>query len=135
MEPSEKAKLTAIAYYGELNSKLFLSAALLMIISLPFIYADVPNQYVTPFLSILIIALLAGLTFSPIRTTIELINVATAACALVVFEYFAIQAYQATADPQNLFFLVNQLLSILFLFSLYASLHVVVRRHAFPQPE
>ncbi len=94
---------------------MFLASGILMLITLPFLYARIPSPLLVSVFIILGIGLLAGLT-RPGSRGILAFNTLISGIALVIFEYFAVTAYYGN---DGTFFLVNQVLAFLFFFSLY----------------
>jgi hypothetical protein len=91
-------------YYGVYVRRLFLVAGLIQLLSLP---------YLDSFISI-------PLFFSTLAILVIVLNLFTSIVGLVVFEYFAVTAY-SNENTTMLFFLINQMLALIFFFSLYYS--------------
>lgn len=104
-------------YYGDLVRKLFMSAAVVMLVGLPFVYDNVPIPLFISLLAILVIGILAGLT-NPKNFLIMFLNTLIALVAVVAFEFFAVSAL---IKNMAFFFVANQLLALIFLFALYYS--------------
>ena len=104
-------------YYGDLVRKLFMAAAVVMLVSLPVFSKEIDTSLVLSLMGILLVSLAAGY-MSPVSKTSAWFNVLIAAGGLFVFELAAVQAYVPTNGVTS-FFLVNQALAVLFLFSLY----------------
>ena len=111
-------KLT-LHYYGDMVRALFMLAALVMIITLPFVYKLLPVPLPVSILIILFLGIFAALT-NPLQISSVIINAFFSIGAFLVFEYFAIDAY-IKYTIINLLFWTNQLLSIIFLFAIYYS--------------
>lgn len=103
-------------YYGDLVRKLFISAAIIMLVTLPFFQKFIfAPTYVSAGV-ILIVALVAGLT-SPKRKEIVLFDTLVALIGTVIFEYHAVVAY--SLPDAKFFFFTSQLLALIFLLALY----------------
>jgi hypothetical protein len=106
-------------YYGVYVRRLFLVAGLIQLLSLPYLdsFISIPLFFST--LAILVIVFFAGLT-NPKQRWVANLNLFTSIVGLVVFEYFAVTAY-SNENTTMLFFLINQMLALIFFFSLYYS--------------
>lgn len=105
-------------YYGDIVRILFVTAGLIMLITLPFFGNLIPVPYFASIIIILTIAILAGLT-NPVQKWIAMIDTGVSVVAFVGFEYYAIQAFSQKSD--FLFFSINQVLAIIFFVALYYS--------------
>lgn len=103
-------------YYGDIVRKMFFLAAILMLAGLPFFNDRLPVPTIWSLVAIVTIGFLAGLT-NPVNKLPALINTATSAVAVIIFEYFAVTIYQNLGA--DLLFLANQALAIIFLVALY----------------
>lgn len=97
--------------------KLFISGAIVMAATLPFFANQIFAPYLVSIIGILIVSVAAGLT-SPIFFWSSVLNIVIALFAVAAFEYCAIQAYIVFGYMDS-FFLVNQILALLFLVALY----------------
>lgn len=107
-------------YYGDVVRKLFLVAALLMVGAYPLFYSFINVPHFLSILAVVIVVLLAGFQ-NPLHYFVPLINTLVAIIGFVLFEYKSTDVY-LNADLYSLeFFLVNQILALLFLAALYYS--------------
>lgn len=104
-------------YYGDAVRTLFLLGAGIMLIIYPLFSGTIPAQPVYNLIGIVILCVMAGLT-SPRKSWVLVTNVFVSAGAFIVFEYSALLFVQV--GEQNLF-IINQILAICFLVSLYLS--------------
>jgi hypothetical protein len=103
-------------YYGDIVRVLFLTAGLVMLVSLPFYHNLTQLPLIISIMIILGMGLLAGLT-NPKVIYVIVFDVAISLCALFITEYFAVVYFH----EQILYSLINQGLAILFFISLYYS--------------
>lgn len=118
-EALRNEKLLTKHYYGDVVRFLFLLAAVIMLITLPFLNPNLPVPLILSILIILTIGLVAGVT-NPLQKSTSAITTGISSIALVVFEYYAVTTYLASSFT-NLLFIVNQILALIFLFALYYS--------------
>lgn len=102
-------------YYGDLVRKLFIVAGMIMIIGLPIFKDSIPFPIYSSILGILIIGLLAGWT-NPVQKWISMADIFISLIGLIIFEYYAIIDFQ---NSYWIIFPVDQLLAIIFFFSIY----------------
>ncbi len=102
-------------YYGDRVRQIFFIAGVIMLIGLPFVNSSYAIPALVSILAILLLDFLAALV-SPRQAWVTVVNNITAALGIIIFEMFAIQAF---AREDELFFLANQLLALLFLVALY----------------
>ena len=108
-------------YYGDYVRKLFLLGGALMMVTYPFFqkYIDVPLSL--SIFIILMIVLLAGFQ-NPTNRWIVICNTLVAIVACGIFEYRAVHFYLSSGfDEAPLFFLVNELLALIFFVAIYYS--------------
>lgn len=112
-------------YYGDSVRIIFIGGATVMLMSLAFIQKMLGVPLVLSLFAILILVLAAGLT-SPYRPISAILNVVVSVIGLFIFEYYAVlgwQQAQVLESSSYLFlFVVNQILTVSFLYSLYLSL-------------
>ncbi len=106
-------------YYGDIVRFLFLVAAIIMLVTLPFLNPKLPVPVISSISIILAIGIFAGFT-NPLQKPTALLNTIVSTIALVIFEYFAVKTYMESSFG-NLMFFVNQILALIFLFALYYS--------------
>ena len=104
-------------YYGDLVRKFFLAAAGIMVIGLPFILPFLPWPPLYSIFAIIVLGVLAGLT-SPTQSWVIAINTLVSIIAFLIFESYAIRFYNLN---ESYFFVMNQLLALIFLASTYYS--------------
>ena len=104
-------------YYGDLVRRLFMFAAVVMVVGLPFVLNDVPFPLFISLFAILVIGIFAGLT-NPKHFWVAILNLLISSVAILTFEWIAVDAY---LKQLSFFFVINQLLAIIFLFALYYS--------------
>lgn len=105
-------------YYGDNVRKLFIAAAIIMIIALPILRDLIYVPVTLSLIAILVIDIAAGLT-NPKMFWVAVLNAVISGGALITFEYFAVEAYKNLGGFQNLLFVANQALAIVFLSALY----------------
>jgi hypothetical protein len=98
--------------------RLFLAAAILMITLLPHLNTDIPYPAFISLFAIIAIVIAAGMT-NFMRSLTIAIDTALSFVATIIFEYYAVTAHSMM--NQDLFFLANQALAIIFLFAFYES--------------
>lgn len=118
-EALRNEKLLTKHYYGDVVRFLFLAAAVIMLVALPFLNPNLPVPLIFSILIILTIGLVAGVT-NPLQKSTLFITTGISAIALAVFEYYAVTTYINTSYT-NILFIVNQVLALIFLFALYYS--------------
>lgn len=118
IEELKSEKLFTKHYYGDVVRFLFLLAAAIMLISLPFLNNNLPVPLIFSITTILSIGVLAGFT-NPLQRTTAIINTGVSAISLVTFEYYAVNYYLDFSLSEM--FVVNQILAFIFLFALYYS--------------
>lgn len=106
-------------YYGDVVRFLFIVAAIIMLVTLPFLNRNLPIPLFGSILAILAFGTFAGFT-NPVQKNTAIINACVSIVALIIFEYYAAQTYFEFSYG-NLMFIVNQILAIIFLFALYYS--------------
>ncbi len=121
-------------YYGDIVRKLFLAAGLIMIATIPFFTELTGVPFTISIIAVTLMAFLAGLQ-SPNKFWVTRINTVASAIGFGLFQYKAIIYYLAST-PETiswLFFVVNQLLAVLFFISLYYSAKTIRDLHiSFP---
>lgn len=107
-------------YYGDIVRRLFLAGGVVLLVLIPWQKDIFPVGSFGLIFLVIIFAIIAGLTNSRKRW-IATLNVVTAALALLIFGYFAIDAYTREEDKFSIFFIARQILALLFFFALYYS--------------
>lgn len=108
-------------YHGEAVRKLFMLAAVIMTLALPFVHdllLPSPPYFVILILPILAIAIFAGLT-NPVQWFTTALDLFISVAAVIVFEYQAVSAAHYDNFSAGLYFSVNQILAVIFLFASY----------------
>jgi hypothetical protein len=104
-------------YYGDLVRKLFIVAAVFMVVTLPiFYFTDIHEPLAFSLGAIVILGVAAGLTSPGILLSVA-INLCISIVGFFFFEYYAVRA--SLYSP---FFFTNQILALLFLIALYYSI-------------
>ena len=106
-------------YYGDIVRLLFLAGAVLMLFFLPFFSEIIPVSVPVALFTILALGIFAGVT-NPRQLVIAVFDTIIATLAVVVFGYYAIDAYLKYTGV-SLYFWANQVLAVDFLFALYYS--------------
>lgn len=106
-------------YYGDMVRALFLSGAVLMLVSLPFFTNLIPVPATLAILIILAIGTIAGLT-NPRQKLVMILNVSISTIAFMIFEYYATVAFRSYSLSN--FFLLNQTLALIFFVAFYYSI-------------
>ncbi len=119
-ESLKNEKLLTRHYYGDAVRFLFMLAAIIMLITLPFLSGKLPVPIYFSILVILIIGVLAGIT-NPLQKWISVLNAVISIGALSAFEYFAVKSL-INNKVTTLYFITNQVLAFVFLFALYYSI-------------
>ena len=103
-------------YHGDTIRKLFLTGGGMMLIALPFFQSFVPYPVFVSIFAALTVAFFAGVMTPHQNKWVMPLNVLVAAAAVIVFEYYAVQAYLEGRVP---FFAVNQILALVFFAAFY----------------
>ncbi len=113
-------------YYGDAIRTIFLVAGAGIIITLPFFSEISKIPSIISIAMAVIFALFGGL-MSPRQRQAMIANAVIALIGFIVFEYCAMDAYQtSTTDPKyQAFFLVNQILAVLFFLAMYLSMKTI----------
>lgn len=106
-------------YYGKMVRRLFVAGAIIMAVTLPFFSDKIYEPLFLSILVIIAISIVAGFN-SPRFYWSVLLDVLISLFASAAFEYYAVNAYK-TFGPID-FFWTNQLLTIIFLVTLYFSI-------------
>lgn len=112
-----------VHYYGDIVRKLFLGAGMLMLVTLAFFGEIINTPLPLSVLAIILVSSLSGLE-SPNHKWIVMINTLASAIGCGFFQYTAVHYYMASTTNMSIdwaFFVVNELLSIIFFFALYYS--------------
>ena len=117
-------------YYGHIVRRLFIAAGVVMILTLSFFHGSIPVDSYFAILSILTIAIVAGLT-GPLQRWSIVLNALVAIASFVTFEENAVYRHQGFAEP---LFWIYQSLALLFFFAFYFAVKSV-RFTFFVHPE
>jgi len=116
-------------YHGDVIRRLLFASAIIMLISLP-LFSDLTSiPIMVSVVSILAVAVSAGLT-SPRRKNVMVANLVISMLGVIIFEYETFML-KFTESDSAIFFLINQSLALMFLISLYysiKSLRGIIRR-------
>jgi hypothetical protein len=121
--PERPSELLVPHYHGETVRKFFLAGAIIMLLTLPFFNDLLPVPLFISIPSILVFGVGAGL-INPKYISVALLNLAIAAGALLVFEYFAVVNYHGEGIMYTLFW-IDQFLALNFLVAFYYSVKTV----------
>ncbi len=106
-------------YYGRVVRKLFLSAGIVMLFSLPLFSNLIPASAGMSLAAIVALGIVAGF-LNPLSRWVVVLHLALSLAALIVFEQEAILSYGLlSSQTGTLFFAVNQLLALNFFFATY----------------
>lgn len=111
---------TIAHYYGDTVRKLFLAAAVLMLIGAPLYSDDISAQGTVLVLASLVLAIVAGV-MSPQMRIAKFASVIISIVGTLIFELWALGAYNAAGFPNSLF-VVREIIALTFFFALYFSL-------------
>ncbi len=111
-----------VHYHGYTIRKLFIMAAFLMLLTLPFFNEELPVPTLVSLLGILVIGFSAAFT-NPVTEFAPVLDFAVSAVGFAIFEYQTITGY-AQAGPDMLFW-INQVLAAIFLATFYLSTKTV----------
>ncbi len=118
--PVQRKKGQKSHYHGNTVRKLFLSAGILILVSLPLFPDLLPISPLVTITAVVILAIAAAIT-SYIQMWAMVVNSILSAVFLIAFEAYAL-AYK---DPGVLHFLIRQIIALIFLFALYYSVRTV----------
>jgi hypothetical protein len=111
-------------YYGDTVRRLFISAAVIMTVTLPFFAEEIGMMASGISIGgIIITGLAAGLT-NPKSVISAIINGIVSVGAVLVFELYSIDTYTRT-QAMSVFLLINQLLAGLYVVALYYSIKTI----------
>lgn len=112
-----------VHYYGDIVRKLFLAAGVLMLASLAFFAPLISISLTISVIAIILLALLSGLE-SPNHKWVVFINTLASAIGCGYFQYTAVNYYLTSTTAMDIdwaFFMVNEVLSVIFFLALYYS--------------
>lgn len=107
-------------YYSEIIRKLFISAGLIVLVTMPFLYNKFSFLIFFPIAAIIILTLAAGITSKRQPGNI-LIDLIISLAGLIVYSFRTVTEFQHHFD---LMFVTNIVLSCLFLFTTYWSVKI-----------
>ena len=119
-ETFKTEKKLSLHYYGDMVRSLFMLAALVMLLTLPFVNKILPVPLLVSILAILFLGIFAAIT-NPMQKWTSMINVLISVSAFANFVYYTVDSYYKYSI-QSLLFWTNQTLSIIFLFAIYYSI-------------
>ncbi len=108
-----------IHYYGDIIRRLFIIGALVMAATLPFFSPIIDKPILFSIMAILVLSVAAGLT-SPTSPASALLNTFITLAGVVVFESYAVSQHKIGGIDK--FFVLNQLLALIFIVALYYSI-------------
>ena len=103
-------------YYGDIVRRLFMAAALIMLIGLPIFNDRLPAPLFESITAVIALGLFAGLT-SPAKISMSIIDTAICIAGIFIFEYYAVQ----WPSVYDMLFWFNQVLALVFFAALYYS--------------
>ncbi|OGZ52680.1 MAG: hypothetical protein A3B25_03410 [Candidatus Ryanbacteria bacterium RIFCSPLOWO2_01_FULL_48_26] len=106
-------------YYGDAARRFFLAGALLMIVALPIFNDLLPVNAFLSIFTIIFVGFFAGFT-NPRQRWVLAMDAVIGIIAFCTFEYYAVDFYVQYAF-QNLLFVLNQVLALLFFLGAYYS--------------
>ncbi|MBS3903437.1 MAG: hypothetical protein KGZ30_03655 [Anaplasmataceae bacterium] len=107
-------------YHGRVVRRLLLLAGVIMLVTLPFFIDLIPKPTLLPVVVIIGTTILAGI-LNPRDFNVTVAHICISAVAIIIFEYYAIDRYQTVKTVIDFFFVINELLVMIFLFVLYFS--------------
>ncbi len=115
MESATSEKKIMRHYYGDTVRSLFMFSAITMAILLPVVKPVLTMPTAVSIIAILLLGIFSGLT-NPKQQWVIGFNSAIAIVGFLVFEYYGINAF---VDGEEFFFVINQMLALIFLFAIY----------------
>lgn len=107
-------------YYGDIVRKQLIFAGVVVLLA-GLLDTELQSFYLfIAVFGVLTFVVLAGLT-SPLKPSVMIANSVISGVMFLFFEYFALSAYAHYGDFANRVFLLRQLLSVVFLLTLYFS--------------
>lgn len=110
-------------YYGDTIRKLFFAAAFLMLFFIPFFTDYIPVTVRQGLLVVLAVSIFSGLT-NPTLFWVAVMDLLISIGGVFIFGYYAADSY-LRYSISDFYFWINQVLSVLFLASLYFSIKTV----------
>ena len=110
-------------YYGDTIRKLFFASAFLMLFFMPFFTEYIPVTVRQGLLVVLAVSIFSGLT-NPTLFWIAVMDLLISIGGVFIFGYYAADSY-LRYSINDFYFWINQILSVLFLASLYFSIKTV----------
>lgn len=104
-------------YYGDIVRTLMIIGGVVMMGTLPFFADLVPGPLFFSVFAMLVLAVFGGL-MNPRQRWIVLFDAIISGAAFLIFEYYAIAAFQMRGFSDT-FFIVNQILALVFFVSVY----------------
>ena len=111
-------------YYGDIIRRLFILAGIIMFTLMPVFSDRIPEPTSISILAVIILVAGAGIT-NPKRAWTAYFDLAVSSIAIIVFEYYGILTYSSSRSYTDSFFIVNQILAVLFLLAFYYSVKTV----------
>ncbi|OGZ96266.1 MAG: hypothetical protein A2847_00645 [Candidatus Sungbacteria bacterium RIFCSPHIGHO2_01_FULL_50_25] len=109
-------------YYGDIVRRLFVASGILILIGMPFFADYLPYMASVSAIAAILIAITAG-TANPRSRGVQILLLAVSALGVLFFESYAAYSYRyfSLSGRGILFFLLMQVLAVLFFFALYFS--------------
>ncbi len=112
-------------YHGRTVRNLFVSIAMIMLITLPYLHKDLPTSFIFSIIGTIVVGICAGITSSRFKWSL-FVDVAVSGIALIIFESYAIATFDSS-DRSLPILILSQFLALLFFMAFYYSV-VTLRR-------
>ncbi|MFA5954063.1 MAG: hypothetical protein WC817_00815 [Patescibacteria group bacterium] len=121
-ERSQEMFEVSAHYYGDTVRRLFVTAAVVIVVTTPFVSSFLPVPVLIAALGALAIVIVAGLT-NPRERWSAALNLVTATVGSIVFQYQAAIDYLVAAGnaPKLFMFTVDEVLAVIFMVAVYYS--------------
>ena len=116
-QPDRAPHKTIPHYHGDIVRVVFFIAGLIMIVGLPLFKEEINFPIYFSIFATMVLVILAGLT-NPKQMWIAYLNLVVSLVGFVIFEYEAATKFD---DLTSSFFIINQILALLFFTALYFS--------------
>lgn len=107
-------------YYSEIVRKIFLTAGVIVLVTMPFLYNKFSPSIFFPIAAVIILTLAAGITTKRQQENI-IIDLIISLAGLIVYSFRTVTEFEHALD---LMFVTNILLSCAFLFATYLSVKI-----------
>ena len=110
-------------YYGDIVRRYLLTGAIVIAVTLPFFFRQIPEPLWVSIGSIIIICVAAAL-ISPRYIWSAFLSFIVSLAAVATFEYYAVDAY-IKQNATSAFFWTNEILALIFVIAFYYSVKTV----------